>query len=154
LSGRERRGELQTRLFKESGPLLLDVLTKLQLGTITSVIQDDAAASITQLLRRSDGEIDWTKSAAYIERMVRAYDIWPGTFTRWHGKNVKILESQLIAGPTANPGEVVISDGHLSVGTGDGLLEISQLQLEGRQVTMATDFVRGYPEINGVILGD
>ena len=72
LSGRDRRGELQARLFKESGPLLLDVLTKLQLGTITSVIQDDAAASITQLLRRSDGEIDWTKSAAYIERMVRA----------------------------------------------------------------------------------
>ena len=50
--------------------------------------------------------------------------------------------------------QVVLSDGHLSVGTGDGLLEISQLQLEGRQVTMATDFVRGYPEINGVILGD
>ena len=154
LSGRERRSELQTRLFKESEPLLLATLTKLQLGTVTPVIQDDAAASITQLLRRSDGEIDWTKSAAYIERMVRAYDIWPGTFTRWHGKNVKILESQLIAGPTANPGEVVLSDGHLSVGTGDGLLEISQLQLEGRQVTMATDFVRGYPEINGVILGD
>ena len=154
MSGRERRSELQTRLFKESEPLLLATLTKLQLGTIAPVIQDDAAASITQLLRRSDGEIDWTKSAAYIERMVRAYDIWPGTFTRWHGKNVKILESQLIAGPTANPGEVVLSDGHLSVGTGDGLLEISQLQLEGRQVTMATDFVRGYPEINGVILGD
>ena len=106
------------------------------------------------MLRRSDGEIDWTKSAAYIERMVRAYDIWPGTFTRWHGKNVKILESQLAVGPTATPGEVVLSDGRLSVGTGDGLLEISQLQLEGRQVTTATDFMRGYPEINGVILGD
>ena len=82
LSGRERRSELQTRLFKESGPLLLATLTKLQLGIITPVIQDNAAASITQLLRRSDGEIDWTKSAAYIERMVRAYDIWPSTFTR------------------------------------------------------------------------
>ncbi|MEC9293343.1 MAG: methionyl-tRNA formyltransferase [Chloroflexota bacterium] len=154
LSGRERRGELQTRLFKESKSLLLDVLTQLDLGTITPVIQDNAAASMTQLLRRSDGEIDWTTSAVYIERMVRAYDIWPGTFTTWNGKNVKILESQLIDGPTTNPGEVVLNSGHLNVSTGDGLLEIIQLQLEGRQAAMAPDFVRGYPQINGVILGN
>ena len=154
LSGRERRSELQARLFRESGSLLLDVLTKLQSGTITPVIQDNAAASVTQLLHRSDGEIKWTTSAVYIERMVRAYDIWPGTFTTWHGKNVKILHSQLIEGVATNPGEVAFRNGHLSVSTGDGLLEIIQLQLEGRQAVMASDFVRGYPEINGVILGN
>ena len=86
--------------------------------------------------------------------MVRAYEIWPGTFTTWHGKNVKILYSKLMDGPEVNPGEVTFRSGRLSVSTGAGLLEIIQLQLEGRQIALAADFVRGHPEIDGAILGD
>ena len=154
LSGRERRSELQALLFKEAESLLSGTLTELQRGTVTPVVQDNAAASFTQLLRRSDGEIEWTASAVHIERMVRAYDIWPGTFTTWNGKNVKILYSKLMDGTETNPGQVTFRNGHLSVSTGAGLLEIIQLQLEGRQIALAADFVRGHPQIDGAILGD
>ena len=86
--------------------------------------------------------------------MVRAYDIWPGTFTTWNGNNVKILYSKLMDGTETNPGQVTFRSGHLSVSTGAGLLEIIQLQLEGRQIALAADFVRGHPQIDGSILGD
>ncbi len=166
LTGRERTAELQARLFKEGAAMLPAVLTGLQDGTVVPTPQDHSKATVTRLLDRSDGEIDWSLPAERIERMVRAYDPWPGTFTSWNGKSLKILDSEIPdgadIGPTPGtrpdidstwkPGKVVAQDRRLFIGTGTGPLEVTRLQLEGRQGVPADDFLRGQPEIDGATL--
>jgi methionyl-tRNA formyltransferase len=117
-------------------------------------------ATVTRLLERGDGEIDWSASAAHIDRMVRAYDPWPGTYTSWNDKGLKILEVALVsgspddAGAQVDPaGSVSVSEGRLVVVTGNGQLDILRLQLEGHQAVAAADFLRGQPDIDGGVLG-
>ncbi|MEE8045560.1 MAG: methionyl-tRNA formyltransferase [Dehalococcoidia bacterium] len=159
LTGNERGTDLQATLFKEGAKLLPGVLEGLQQGSITPRQQDDSAATVTRLLERADGEIDWTASAAQIDRMVRAYDPWPGTFTSWNGKGLKILEvtaggdSPADSASSASRGSVSVSGGRLFVGTASGSIEVLRLQLEGRQAVAAADFLRGQPEIDGAVLG-
>ncbi len=169
LTGRERAAELQARLFTEGAAMLPAVLAGLEDGTTTPTPQDDSKATVTRLLDRSDGEIDWSSSAERIDRMVRAYDPWPGTFTSWRGKGLKILGVEFLSdgdtgamsgpgnefasGTGSSPGKVVVRDGRLLIGTGSGPLEVTCLQLEGRPAVPAGDFVRGRPDIDGATLG-
>jgi methionyl-tRNA formyltransferase len=153
LTGSERGADLQEHLFRVGAKMLPDVLDGLQDGSITATPQDNSIATVTRLLERSDGEIDWSASAQQIDRMIRAYDPWPGTFTSWNGRGLKILEIALNSGTTVGPGKVSVVDGRLVVGTGTESLEITRLQLEGRQAVAAVDFLRGQPEINGAKLG-
>ena len=85
--------------------------------------------------------------------MVRAYEPWPGTFTHWDGKLLKILGATFTTGH-APPGHVVgLDDGGIGIGTSDGLLAVDRLQMEGRRPSDAQDFVRGYPNFLGSKLG-
>ncbi len=152
LSGRERGAELQALLFKDGAAMLPAVLDGLQDGSIVPQPQDDSKATITRLLDRSDGEIDWSDSAEQIDRMIRAYDPWPGTFTGWDGKGLKILSAEPVNEYSIGEGVVFEKDGRLFVGCGSGTLEIVQLQLEGRQAVAAADFLRGQPDFNGTTL--
>jgi methionyl-tRNA formyltransferase len=153
LDGTERGADLQDHLFKEGALLLPGVLGGLQDGSITPTPQDDSLATITGLLERSDGEINWSSSAVQIDRMVRAYDPWPGTFTSWNGKALKVLDVAVSPEPASAVGQVTVVEGRLLVGTSSGALEITRLQLEGRQAVAADDFLRGQPEINSATLG-
>jgi methionyl-tRNA formyltransferase len=156
LVGDEKGAELQELLFKEGVAMLPGVLKGLEDGSITPTRQDDALATTTGLIERSDGEIDWLMPSEQIDRMVRAYDPWPGTFTSWNGKGLKILESKTTdetSTESVEPGRVVKADGRLLVGTGSDSLEISRVQLEGRQAVAADDFLRGQPELEGATLG-
>ena len=153
LNGTEKGASLQALLFNEGAAMLPAVLKGLQDGSITPTPQDDALATVTGLLDRSDGEIDWSLSAEQIGRMVRAYDPWPGTFTTWNGKGLKILDAELTNESRDDPGKVSVTDGRLIVGTGSGSLEITRLQLEGRRSVTTLDFLRGQPQITGATLG-
>ncbi|HIF72572.1 MAG TPA: methionyl-tRNA formyltransferase [Dehalococcoidia bacterium] len=153
LDGTERGADLQDRLFKEGALLLPAVLEGLQDGSITPTPQNDALATVTTLLERSDGEIVWSSPAEQIDRMVRAYDPWPGTFTSWNGKGLKVIDVAVSSEPSTGAGAVSAVDGRLTIGTGTGALEITRLQIEGRQAVAAGDFLRGQPEINGATLG-
>jgi methionyl-tRNA formyltransferase len=162
LLGTERGAELQRTLFKEGTKLLPGALHGLQAGSITPQPQDDTLATVTSLIERGDGEINWSASAEQIDRMVRAYDPWPGTFTIWNGKGLKILEVALVRGSPfgteassrlGSAGSVSVTEGRLVVATSHGILEILRLQLEGRQVVPAADFLRGNPDIDGGVLG-
>ena len=157
LSGDEKGADLQGRLFKEGVSMLPGVLKGLEDGSITPTPQNDALATITGLIERSDGEIDWLTSSERIARMARAYDPWPGTFTSWSGKGLKILDARVANEPSADsiePGKGVKVDGRLLVGAGSGSLEIGRVQLEGRQAVAADDFLRGQPEFEGATLGN
>ena len=157
LSGTERGGELQRALFREGASMLPNVLNGLQEGTLTAEPQDDTNASVTKLINRSDGQIDWASPAEHIERMIRAYDSWPGTFTSWNGKILKVLDAQIssasASGPAVGAGVVVINEGRVNVGTGSASIELKKVQLEGRQAIAAADFVLGQPDFHGGTLG-
>ena len=144
---------LTRRLFDLGADLLVDTLPRWASGDIQATPQDESGATITVLVKKEDGEIDWTDDAERIARMVRAYEPWPGTFTYWDGKLLKILGATSMAGD-AQPGQVVgLDDGAIGIGTGDGLLVVDRLQNEGRRPSDAGDFVRGYPDFLGAELG-
>lgn len=90
---------LTERLSKEGAALLAPTIKKWLAGEIKPKPQDGSKATYTKLLKKKDGEIDWTRPPDYIERMVRAYDPWPGTFTKMkNGKTVKIKKAEVVNG--------------------------------------------------------
>lgn len=144
---------LTRRLFDVGADLLGDTLPRWASGEIQPTPQDESRATFTTLVKKEDGEIDWTGDAERISRMVRAYEPWPGTFTYWDGKLLKILGATSMARDSP-PGQVVgMDEGGVAIGTGDGLLAVSRLQSEGRRPSGVQDFVRGYPDFVGAKLG-
>ena len=150
---RETGPDLTRRLFDLGASLLAKTLPGWASGSIEASPQDESQATFTTLVKKEDGEIDWTDNAERIARMVRAYEPWPGTFTHWDGKLLKILDAKWVDGATS-PGHVVGLDGSgIGIGTGDGLLAVDKLQIEGRRPSNAQDFVRGYPNFLGSKVG-
>ena len=148
--------ELTERLFDTGADLLTKTLDDWNKGKIAPTPQDDAHATVTRRLQRSDGEIDWDRSAIEIARRVRAFTPWPGTFTKWQGKTLKILSAEpgddTLDSP---PGAVLKLNGEsIAVATGKGALWLHEIQLEGRRPSDAADFARGRPDFVGSILGE
>ena len=149
IAERETGPDLTRRLFDLGASLLAKTLPGWASGSIQASPQDESQATFTTLVKKEDGEIDWTDDAERIERMVRAYEPWPGTFTHWDGKLLKILDATSTAG-SASPGQLVgLRDGGIGIGTGDDVLAVDKLQIEGRRPSDAQDFVRGYPNFLG-----
>lgn len=143
---------LTEELFEIGATLLVSTLARWESGEIEQRPQDESRATVSRLLKRADGEIDWSESAQRIERMARAYDAWPGAYTRWAGKSLKVLEAVLGGAAAGRPGDVSVADGGIAVATGAGALSIVRLQLEGRRPASAAEFVRGYPALDGASL--
>jgi methionyl-tRNA formyltransferase len=114
------------------------------------VPQPDTGVTYAPKLTRDAGRIDWTADAAAIERQVRAFDPWPGTFTTLHGAVLKVLAVEPATGP-GPPGMAL--DRRLTVACGAGALRLAQVQLAGRPVMAADAFLRGHPVPAGTLLG-
>lgn len=151
LSGRETADSLTSTLFQMGAGLLLESLAPWIAGLMPAQPQDDAQASATRKLQRGDGQADWRLSAVSLERRSRAYTPWPGLFTTWDGKGLKLLNVVPLLEPAGQgvvPGQVVLleeQEAPLGVGTSDGLLGLKEVQLEGRRAQNARDFLQGYP---------
>jgi methionyl-tRNA formyltransferase len=115
------------------------------------VPQPEAGVTYAPKLSREVGRIDWTGDATAIERQVRAFDPWPGTFTTLHGAVLKVLAADLVAG-SGRTGMVL--DGALTVAAGAGALRLTRVQLAGRPAMAADTFLRGHPVAAGTVLGD
>lgn len=139
---------LHDKLAQLGGDLLIETLPGYIDGTIRPIPQDDALATFAPRIDKDEGRIDWTQSAAQIERTMRAFTPWPGTFTYWKGQLLKIIAGRDVEG-SAPVGAVVERNGIIAVGTGDGLFRLERVQLEGRKPTEIEDFVRGYPDFVG-----
>ena len=157
VSEQETAEELTDRLFRMGADLLLETLPGWANGDVQPSSQDESRATVTRLLKREDGEIDWSRPALEIWRQVRAMHPWPGTFTRWQGRTLKIIEVRPWEStePVGDaPGLVVGADGSpIGVVTGDGVLNIERLQMEGRRPVAADEFLRGYRDFPGSRLG-
>jgi len=158
----ETTGGLTMKLAEAGAQALIEALPLWVQGKITPQPQEEQGVSHTHMLRKEDGQISWQRPAAVIARAVRAYTPWPGAYTHWRDKLLKIISAHapspsLEPDKQVAPGTVSLQKeaGHevLAIVTGAGFLLVDRLQLEGKKVVSAEEFVRGYPQIVGDVLG-
>ncbi|MBN1890022.1 MAG: methionyl-tRNA formyltransferase [Thermoflexales bacterium] len=155
---------LSARLAELGADLLAHTLPAWLAGQIRPRAQDESQASLASRLGKRDGCLDWSRPAEELERRVRAFDPWPGTFTTWEGKRLKIIKAQIPSSKfqiatqggksqTSQPGQVVQWDSGVGVVTGKGVLELLRVQAECKCAMDAADFVCGHPAFVGAHLG-
>jgi len=146
----ETGGLLHDRLAALAPTALLEALDQLERGTAPRVPQDAAQATYAPKLTRDQGRIDWTEPAQLIERKIRAYDPWPGAFTRLRdtagaARNLKIFRGTVVSEVAAEPGTVLTpNEAQLLIATGRGGLRLEEMQLEGKRRMRAAEFLRGF----------
>jgi methionyl-tRNA formyltransferase len=148
---------LSERLSRVGADLMVETLLKLMTAGIQPEPQDHAQATLAPILKKEDGWIDWTLSAEEIWWRVRGLRPWPGAYTTFRSKNLHIWSAAPVlgqAGPEDEPGTLVPNRGNLRVVCGLGtLLEVHELQLEGRKRLLARDFLNGVRPSPGERLG-
>jgi len=148
----ETAPELEAKLAQIGAWFVRRALDNLEAGILEALPQDPSLASKAPRLKKSDGLVNWNRSAEAIRNQVRAFEPWPKTYTYWHRPGKPPL--QLILGPVsvtrdipagAPPGTVVKADkSGIIVASGDGGVVINQIQPAGRRMMSADEFVRGY----------
>jgi methionyl-tRNA formyltransferase len=144
---------LGAKLSLVGAGLLGEVMVGWRRGELKPQPQEESQATYCQPITKDEGEIDWRLSATDIWRRVRAFYPWPGCFSRWRGKTLKIIEAAPLSPQTsAKAGEVVTLDSGFGIGTGEGVLKILRVQLEGKQALSAAEFLRGQRDFIGANL--
>lgn len=147
----ETSGELHDRLAELSVPLMLRVIDDIEQGRATPAPQDAALATFAPRIPKEAGNIDWSQSADQIGWHVRAMQPWPMPFTFLHRSGsspLRVLVPEVAVGPaaSASPGSVLDAPpGRLFVATGNGAVEIVQIQPSGKRPMEAAEFLRGNP---------
>ena len=146
---------LAPRMAEMGAELMLETLRGLEAGTVKPIPQDDAQATLAPILTKEDGKIDFRRTAQEICNRLRGFQPWPGAFALFRNKQLQIRQARPIQTEVRPmPGELVLKDGHLLVGCGAGtLLELVEVQLEGKKRTTALDFANGYRMEPGERLG-
>lgn len=136
---------LHDRLAELSGPLLIRTLDAIEAGEVRPEPQNDAESCYAGMIRKEDGLLDFSQSAAALERAVRAYDPWPGTYTYINGLQLSILRAKVLPGNTVKtPGTVTsITNSGINIQTGDGILTVTELKLQGKKAMPVRDFLNG-----------
>ncbi len=150
ISPQTTAGELHDELARLGPDCLLEGLEQFEQGTGTRTPQDESQVTYISKLLRHHGEIDWSRPAEEIERRIRAYHPWPGTFTTFidnkgKQKRLKVFpQTAIVSGESGlEPGSVVAQDDKFCIQTGTDLLEITQLQPEGGRRMTSSDFFKG-----------
>lgn len=142
-----RAGALTDELFELGARLLVEALPPYSAGQLQPREQDHSQASVTRMLKKEDGRVDWSQPAIVIERMTRAYDPWPGATTTWQGQPLKLIAATVDADWSGDepPGTLVgrgAAGGPL-VATGSGALELRELQPAGRRAMPGAAWLQG-----------
>jgi len=150
--------ELTATLARLGASLVEQHLEAWVAGEVLATRQDDRLATYCRLLTRDDGRLDWSQPAESLDRTVRALQPWPGTFTTWGGKVLKVMMTRVRDGNViAPPGKVLTGlepgMGAIAVATGSGSLLLEQVQLEGGRPMDGASFLRGQPALVGSTLG-
>jgi methionyl-tRNA formyltransferase len=143
----ETGASLHQRLADLAAGVLAQTLEQLAAGTAARVPQDAALASYVPKLERADGRLDWSQPAAALERRIRAYHPWPGTFTMageaGRDQRLKIYPPTAVVDQLLAPGQLARDGGKLIVGCGSGALELTSVQPDGAKRMSAGDYLRG-----------
>ncbi|MCR5517554.1 MAG: methionyl-tRNA formyltransferase [Lachnospiraceae bacterium] len=125
---------------------LIETIGSIEDGTVKPVSQDEEKATYAPMISKDDGLIDFNRSAVMIRNQVRAFNPWPSAYTHLNGKMLKVWECDIIEDDDMDSqiGELIMREDGVYVKTGDGVLRITRLQLEGKKSMSAQEFVRGY----------
>ncbi len=147
---------LHDKLAAISGETLLTGLRGYLSGEMAPEAQNDELATYASMIKKTDGDINWTESAIEIDRLVRAFTPWPGAYTYWDGTLLKIKSGRPLADAPSDlkSGEVRLNSDFAPfiIGTAQGCYAPDKLQLEGRKAIAVQDFVNGMGQIDGAIL--
>ena len=143
---------LALRLSEAGGALLVRTLKGLREGSIKPVPQG-RQTSYVPMLRKDDGRVDWSKPAREIYNFVRGMYPWPGAFTYMEGARVKILKAKAVAGGGARGRVLKVGRESFYVGTGDGVIEVLELQPVGKKPMSAKAFLQGRKLREGMAAG-
>lgn len=157
VSDEDTTGSLGIKLARVGAQLLMETLPLWIEERIKPLPQDDSEANYSKIIKKEDGEIDWRLSAKELWRRVRAFDPWPGCYARWHDRRLKLVKVFPLHGKKSDePGKVIAlpppSPITVGVETGDGVLGLVRLQLEGKRELSAEEFVRGQRDFIGSYL--
>lgn len=137
---------LHDRLAAIGASLLCATLPRLQAGELSPQAQDDTQANYAAKIVKDDACIDWRRPASAVDRQIRAFNPWPGAFTRCEDEVIKIWQAQVVSGQDGLPGTVIAVDKNgIDVNTGQQILRITQLQLPGGKPLAVRDYVNGQP---------
>lgn len=145
---------LQDRLAQIGSQIMIETIKRIKEGSLKPKSQDHSQASYAPLIKKEDGRIDWKKSAEEINRMVRAFNPWPGAFTHLNGKLLKIYRGCIRMKPSLEePGKIIwVGSDFIEVQTGGGSFLIKELQFEGKKRMLTRDFLSGHHIPVGLIL--
>ncbi|HEX7012321.1 MAG TPA: methionyl-tRNA formyltransferase [Steroidobacteraceae bacterium] len=156
IEARETASSLHDRLARLGASALLEALEGISAGTANPRPQPDEGATYASKIRKEEARIDWSHSAVYIDRQVRAFNPWPVAETQWKGQQLRVWEaSPLDASESGKgaPGVVLrASSQGIDVATGEGVLRLTRVQLAGRKAMSASEFLNAHP-MEGAVLG-
>lgn len=149
LNGAESLSDVHDRLSAAGAELLVPTLLDFLSGKIKPQAQDDSLASYVKTLTKEDGRLDAGRNALEIERMIRAYNPWPGTYTEIGGEILKIIavEHKISKENKVKPGQLFTAAGRLFFQCGQNALVVLKLQLAGKRIMNAEEFINGYKNL-------
>jgi methionyl-tRNA formyltransferase len=134
---------LSVRLAEAGAKLLVDTLPKYISGQIQPQPQDNTLATYAPLLKKEDGNLDFTQPAEDLARRVRAFNPWPGAFTLWKGQVLKIHQAHAVDVSGSNPGTRRIFQGLPAIDASGGLLVLDEVQMAGKRPMEGKVFLNG-----------
>jgi methionyl-tRNA formyltransferase len=144
---------LSEKLSIVGAELLIETIRLQTQGMLPRIPQDHSKATYAPMLKKEDGMIDWRKSSEDINNLIRGTLPWPGAYTTINGKNLKLYKAEVSHG-IGRPGEVILSEsGILRVATGDGSIDITEIQIEGGKRLPIEPFLRGRKIPEDTVLG-
>jgi len=139
----ETGATLHDRLAQIAPKALLESLRLLAAGNAPRIPQDQTLATYAPKLNREAGRINWNETAEGIERKIRAYNPWPGAFTDFKDRKLKIFSASVVD-LRGTPGTILRKDNELVIATADHALSLGEVQLEGKRRMTAAEFLRGH----------
>lgn len=151
IGAEETGGELFDKLAGVGAKLCVEAMTSIENGTAMRIPQEHEKATHVSMISKEFGTIDWNKSAVEIERLIRGLNPWPSAYTKLNGKTFKIWKANVLSKESSDEAGTIIkvTKDVLEVQTGDGVLSLLEVQLEGKKRMDIGAFLRGYPIAEG-----
>jgi methionyl-tRNA formyltransferase len=152
VSAEDTTETLTDALAEVGADLLMETLPLWLAGRVVPQVQDNERATYSRVVTKEDGRMDWHLPALELWRRVRAFQPWPGCYTAWEGKQIKVIQAVPLPGD-GEAGRVVQPEGvPVGVQTGSGILGLLKVQLEGKRVVTGEEFIRGQRGFTGSLL--
>ncbi|MDD6308118.1 MAG: methionyl-tRNA formyltransferase [Clostridia bacterium] len=144
---------LHDKLAEAAVRVAVDTLRALEDGTAPRIPQTEEASSYAPMLTKELGEIHWQRTTKEILNQIRGLNPWPGAYSYKEGQRFKVISAKQAEGQGA-PGQVIAGKHRLIVATGDGALEIMQMQMPGKRAMEASACMQGNHFAEGILLGE